>query len=808
MTSWKLKSALAMMLTGAGVAGLAWSQAPTRAVRPHTQTERIMTVHEGGRGIRCRVLQSWRLPSGALAHQLQALETAEMITIVEDGPATMVPSEQGQVRALPMRIYHWGLQATRPPAGSPEPPMLTDPTPKSAVATPMPRQAVQPVAARAPTPKAVAPATPAAATTTPAPSKSGASAGAGGERTLISDNCWSPPKTAQAPVITNATNPTPPLIASPGERLVLISQETRPGEVVAQPPAGETVIISEQPVRDRAPGLFNKPAPLHVVEGDDPARIYNIPAPKTVSVPSAGSTSVTPTFSERIRNTFTKQPSPVKSAGPVRPADVKPVELPTTLPKTEVKQSQAKLPDVKLPEVKLPAANLPAAKLPFTTATASAPTKPAPLSIPAANPVATPPTPSKADTAKPSTQTAKSDAMDWRKMWGKQEGVLEQPGLSTVEKEKVRPDLQKGLPPVSQSERKSADILLNPEKFIPNNERTNPQVPASIIANIPSPLNQPKTAAAKLPLPVPQQLPTPAMLPAPTTQHKLVSGPTPMPLGVQSVLAAKSGAPGPVMYIPVPVATVPEPIRAPVPPEPQVPEPPNPTHYVNAFTPPQPPPGQQQMAPGMPGHMAMQRHPMMPSFPMHPGYMTQPPMHPGYMMQPPYAPPQTAQLIPMMPGNAPMTVSYPANYNGPQAPNPFAQQRAQLAVQPVSYNQAMDRRSVAVVQAAAQETSTLAQLVMVLQTSPYPAQREWAATNMSTFDWRVHPELTQVLIQAARQDSAPTVRAAAVYSLSRLNAQTEPVLSTLQSLRGDADPRVRQEVEQALGRMGLAQAQR
>ena len=115
----------------------------------------------------------------------------------------------------------------------------------------------------------------------------------------------------------------------------------------------------------------------------------------------------------------------------------------------------------------------------------------------------------------------------------------------------------------------------------------------------------------------------------------------------------------------------------------------------------------------------------------------------------------------------------------------------------------MDRRTTPLAQAG-QDSGTMAQLIGVLQNSPYPAQREWAATNLSTFDWRMYPHLTMVLIQAARQDSAPIVRAAAVYSLSRLNAQTEPVLSTLQTLRSDADPRVRQEAEQASIRMGLS----
>jgi hypothetical protein len=179
--------------------------------------------------------------------------------------------------------------------------------------------------------------------------------------------------------------------------------------------------------------------------------------------------------------------------------------------------------------------------------------------------------------------------------------------------------------------------------------------------------------------------------------------------------------------------------------------------------------------------------------------------------------PQTAQLVPVGYG-MPMQVGYPVNYTGPKPPNPLVQQPMQ-ALQPVGFvpaapagqfaNPAMDRRVLpaSAQQPAGNEGAALSQLIKVLQESPYPAQREWAATNLATFDWRVYPHLPQVLVQAARQDAAATVRGAAVYSLSRMNVQSEPVLAVLQALRGDADPRVRQEVEQAYVRMGVTPPQ-
>src|SRR5712691_2069368 len=63
--------------------GLAWTQTP--APRPEADpAERIMVVHENGKSTRCRVMETWKLPDGKVAHLLQALETGEMITIVDD----------------------------------------------------------------------------------------------------------------------------------------------------------------------------------------------------------------------------------------------------------------------------------------------------------------------------------------------------------------------------------------------------------------------------------------------------------------------------------------------------------------------------------------------------------------------------------------------------------------------------------------------------------------------------------------------------------------------------------------------------
>ena len=64
------------------------------------------------------------------------------------------------------------------------------------------------------------------------------------------------------------------------------------------------------------------------------------------------------------------------------------------------------------------------------------------------------------------------------------------------------------------------------------------------------------------------------------------------------------------------------------------------------------------------------------------------------------------------------------------------------------------------------------------------------------------------LIQSASQDKAASVRAGCVNCLGRMNANVEPVIALLQSLRNDIDPRVRTEAEKAsiaMGQMPVAQ---
>jgi hypothetical protein len=105
--------------------------------------------------------------------------------------------------------------------------------------------------------------------------------------------------------------------------------------------------------------------------------------------------------------------------------------------------------------------------------------------------------------------------------------------------------------------------------------------------------------------------------------------------------------------------------------------------------------------------------------------------------------------------------------------------------------------------ASAGDQASLPQLQAVLRDSLYPSQREWAAEKLAALDWRREPRIVDCLTKAAHDDPAPTVRAGCVRCLAQMHLNTVPVVSVIQSLKTDADPRVRHEVEQALAVLGV-----
>lgn len=90
------------------------------------------------------------------------------------------------------------------------------------------------------------------------------------------------------------------------------------------------------------------------------------------------------------------------------------------------------------------------------------------------------------------------------------------------------------------------------------------------------------------------------------------------------------------------------------------------------------------------------------------------------------------------------------------------------------------------------------QLLGMLQNSPYPSHREWAADTLAGMDGRPHPLVVAALLRSASSDPAPAVRASCVRGLVSLRANSPAVLASLEALRADADANVRQEAQGAL----------
>ncbi len=101
------------------------------------------------------------------------------------------------------------------------------------------------------------------------------------------------------------------------------------------------------------------------------------------------------------------------------------------------------------------------------------------------------------------------------------------------------------------------------------------------------------------------------------------------------------------------------------------------------------------------------------------------------------------------------------------------------------------------VQAGLSATIT-AEAIGVLRDSIQPEERAKAADVLGACDGWANPGVVQALIEAARSDADPPVRAACLRSLSRMNVRTLPVATIAQALRTDPDPHVRTEAEQVL----------
>jgi hypothetical protein len=166
-----------------------------------------------------------------------------------------------------------------------------------------------------------------------------------------------------------------------------------------------------------------------------------------------------------------------------------------------------------------------------------------------------------------------------------------------------------------------------------------------------------------------------------------------------------------------------------------------------------------------------------------------PPMVPPQAMGP-YAPPPAGYPAPAPAPNGPGTQLASATMGSVPGVDPSVMQAGnQMAVAAPPQGGAYGYT----------EGMSLPELLSQLSDSLYPSQREWAVDRLTHFDWRVHPQIAEALLLAARDDPAPMVRTASIRALVKIHAGTTYVAQALLKLKSeDKDPQVRQEAEKAI----------
>jgi hypothetical protein len=276
------------------VAGLAWTgialgQQPASNVPAASaaKPQRTLTVQEPGRSpLKCKLVRSWKTADGVKCYQVQAIDSGEMLTIVENGMHTQVAGTNG-VQAVTTKIYHWGSSST-PPAGTPvappeEPKTVAAPKvpeqPKIVAAPKTPEQPKTVVAPKAPEqPKIVAtpktpelpslppppkPATAVTRTTTPAP-------------TLVTSPYGAAPTAvSSAPVapVAPVPPPTPAAPSTPSLRTVSPPSTVVSAKVIESEPAKPVVNKSSyfSPTKDTTPAVISS----KVVESEPAKPVAN-----------------------------------------------------------------------------------------------------------------------------------------------------------------------------------------------------------------------------------------------------------------------------------------------------------------------------------------------------------------------------------------------------------------------------------------------------------------------------------------------------------------------------------------------------
>jgi homeobox protein ESX1 len=534
-------------------AGLALGQQPMPpSSAPGDRTERTMTLHEAGKpSQKCKVLKSWRQPDGTMAYQVQALETGEMITVVESGPAPPPtgPAAEGGPAAMTTRIYHWGRYTT-PPPGTPVPPETA--------------AGLSTVAAKEPgtTAAAKAPGVPAAAKEPGAP--------AAPEIIKLQE----PGKPEQkCKVLKTYRQPDGKLarqveVLGTGEILTIIEGSSGPGESGT---GGGPRALTNRP-RILPLGRNHSPAPSPSLPATRETRV--VPPAPTPPPDNKPGTSKLPGQKATAEATPVMGPAvnPVNQAAPKRwQSVIDSTFIPSAPPAPETKPAASKAgPKGPHPEPAVISPKVSSAPEPVKK------TQPGPQA--------------------PKPAIAVAPPSDWRSSWGK------------PEEPQVRPPAKLALPSAGSLR---PDPLADPDRYTrrpPQETRSDGKVTPILSGE-----GKPKGAspppwwtlpANEAPKSVPNGKPSPSTRTPPAdsprngTIAKGASRPEVvdpslsaghLPPGPRSVPAASSGVTGPAQYGPVPMATVPQ-TRPPEPPRPVVPKtppsvtPPQTGKAVNTFS--------------------------------------------------------------------------------------------------------------------------------------------------------------------------------------------------------------------------------
>jgi len=94
--------------------------------------------------------------------------------------------------------------------------------------------------------------------------------------------------------------------------------------------------------------------------------------------------------------------------------------------------------------------------------------------------------------------------------------------------------------------------------------------------------------------------------------------------------------------------------------------------------------------------------------------------------------------------------------------------------------------------------TVLMENVVMLKNANQPSQREYAADQLSKIRGASMNLAVQALATAVKEDPAPLVRAACIRSLTRMKINTIEVLEVINEKKTDLDPRVRMEADQAI----------